>query len=94
MSDPLQAPDGVWWAWPINALYQLDCLIAAIVTGRRNTTISCLLGLVEQRHFGTVWYWLLLPAWMPVNALARWLFGEPDHCLDSVGPFIVEEDEP
>ena len=96
MPDPLTpSPQaGLIVSWAVNTLYQADCLVAALLTGRRNTTVSCLLGLVEQRRYGPVWYWALSPIWLPVNAVARRLFGQTDHCGASVGPFLVEEDKP
>ena len=94
MSDPLQAPAGSWWAWPVAVLYQADCLAASLLTGRRNTTISCLLGMAEDGLLGPVWRVVLAPAWWSVNLIARVVFGQDRHCPSSVGPFAITEDAP
>ena len=95
-SDPLAPPPNANPAlvWLVNVLFQFDCFVAAVFTGAREKTISCWLGEVEERRFGPGWYWLLSPIWLPVNAVARRLFGQANHCEESVGPFIVEEDKP
>ncbi len=96
MPDPLSAPQGSSpvVTYIINVLFQIDCAICALVTGRRNTTISCMCGLCEEGQFGRGWYWGMCWIWGPVNLVARVLFGQIDHCVESVGPFLVEEDAP
>ncbi len=96
MPDPLTPPSGASPAvtWLINVAFSADCFVAALLTGRRLTTLSCLLGEAEDGLWGPVWKWALCPAWWSVNAVARVVFGQDRHCRDSVGPFTVEEDAP
>ncbi len=95
-SDPLAAPPNANPAlvYVVNVLFQLDCLVATIFTGAREKTISCWCGEVEEKRFGISWYWGLCWLWWPVNLVARLVFGQANHCEESVGPFTVQEDQP
>ncbi len=96
LGDPLaaEASSPLWVRWVVNVLFQLDCLVATIATGVRQKTISCWCGEVEEKRFGLGWYWGLVWLWWPVNWVARVCFGQACHCEQSVGPFIVREDDP
>ena len=96
MTDPLVAPASAPWLvrYVVNVLFQLDCLVACIATGAREKTISCWCGEAEDGILGCGWYWGLIWLWWPVNLVARKLFAQADHCAESVGPFLIEEDKP
>ena len=96
MPDPLTPSPNASRArtWLVNVAFSADCLAASILTGRRLTTISCLLGEAEDGLWGPWWRWALCPAWWTVNAVARIAFGQDRHCQGSVGPFAVQEDRP
>ena len=95
-SDPLATPPNANPAlvYIVNNLYQTDCLIACFFTGKRNKTISCWLGEDEEVRLGPLWYWAMIWLWWPVNWVGYTFFGQADHCKQSVGPFLVAEDQP
>ena len=94
--DPLEAPPAATptMRWLINVAFSLDCLVASLLTGRRLTTVSCLLGEAEDGLWGPAWKWALAPIWWSVNLVALKVFGQDRHCQASVGPFMVPEDAP
>ena len=95
-SDPLSAPPNAnpVLKYIVNVLFEFDCFVAAIFTGARDKTISCWLGEDEEVRLGPFWYWAMIWLWGPVNFIGYTVFGQANHCEESVGPFITNEDAP
>lgn len=75
--------------WLVNVGYQLDCLLAALLTGVRNKTLSAWLGQCRAGRYGRVWQLVTYPTFLAVDGLAWELAGQRNHCEDAAVPFTA-----
>ena len=73
--------------WLLSVAYQLDCLLAAILTGVRCKTLSAWTGQCRAGHFGRFWRVAIIPAYLVINTLAIAFTGSWGHCEYAAVPY-------
>ncbi|MEI6557971.1 MAG: hypothetical protein WCO00_06155 [Rhodospirillaceae bacterium] len=80
-----------WPKWLYNVAVDADKEVSAVTLGDPRETISSRLGKAYRGDFGKVWKYLTLPLHLIVNAVARAVWGQPDHCLDAINDEVGSE---